>query len=267
MPHRIAARRSHPQAAGAPARAQLPAGSRALRAHRGRGARLHRRGGLRVAHRPVGDGVPQPADGGRPRGLGQLPGAHPKAAWWWAWKQTLPGRKACYYAKILRGRGTFISWRYFPYFDAAYSTGRDIEDDYRLGLVPRADKRVMDSSVRARPHGHACRCGWLTRRPRARTRANWRPRWRGCRRLSHLLRRRVAARAGRCIAGRWWSGGCRSAPGARRSPQARAGDGRDRAALSAHGGRGHARGHRVAVPLGARAQVQRVTRACGPQAA
>ena len=67
-----------------------------------------------------------------------------KARWWWAWKQTLPGRKACYYAKILRGRGTFISWRYFPYFYAAYASGRDVETDYRLGLVPRSDKRIMD---------------------------------------------------------------------------------------------------------------------------
>jgi len=67
-----------------------------------------------------------------------------KAKWWWAWKQTLPGRKACYYAKVLRGRGTFISWRYLPYFYAAYATGRDVATDYRMGLVPRADKRVMD---------------------------------------------------------------------------------------------------------------------------
>jgi hypothetical protein len=66
------------------------------------------------------------------------------AKWWWAWKQTLPARKACYYAKILRGRGTFISWRYLPYFIAAYGSGRDLEFDYRRGLVPRADKRVMD---------------------------------------------------------------------------------------------------------------------------
>jgi len=87
-----------------------------------------------------------------------------KAQWWWAWKQTLPGRKACYYAKILRGRGTFISWRMFPYFHAAYATGRDIEDDYRLGLVPRADKRVMDLLAERGPMDtHALRLAFAPR--------------------------------------------------------------------------------------------------------
>lgn len=66
------------------------------------------------------------------------------SAWWWAWKQTLPGRKACYYAKALRGRGTFISWECFPLFYAAYATGNDYHEDFRLGTLSRDEKRTLD---------------------------------------------------------------------------------------------------------------------------
>ncbi|HEX2988221.1 MAG TPA: crosslink repair DNA glycosylase YcaQ family protein [Chloroflexota bacterium] len=59
-------------------------------------------------------------------------------------KQTLPARKACYYAKVLRGRGTFISWECFPYFYALYSTGNDYMDDYRAGILSRDEKRILD---------------------------------------------------------------------------------------------------------------------------
>jgi hypothetical protein len=66
------------------------------------------------------------------------------ARWWWAWKQTLPGARKCYQARLLRARPTFVSWRWFPAFYAAYSAGRDYEDAYQAGLLSRAEKRILD---------------------------------------------------------------------------------------------------------------------------
>ena len=66
------------------------------------------------------------------------------ASSWWDLKQTLPGRKDCYYAKVLRGRGTFISWACFPYFHAAYASGSDYQDDFRKGILSRDEKRILD---------------------------------------------------------------------------------------------------------------------------
>ncbi len=70
---------------------------------------------------------------------------------WWDWKQTLPGRKACYYAKILRRRGTFVAWEWFPIFYAAYADSRPYRRLYRDGLLDRAEKRVMDILDRRGP--------------------------------------------------------------------------------------------------------------------
>jgi len=63
---------------------------------------------------------------------------------WWDWKQTLPERKACYYAKVLRRRGTFISWDWFPCFYVAYADPRSYEQQYREGLLDRDEKRILD---------------------------------------------------------------------------------------------------------------------------
>lgn len=63
---------------------------------------------------------------------------------WWDSKQTLSGRKACCYAKVLRGRGTFISWECFPFFYAAYATGNEYMEDYRRGILSRDEKRILD---------------------------------------------------------------------------------------------------------------------------
>jgi hypothetical protein len=66
------------------------------------------------------------------------------ARWWWAWKQTLPGARKCYQARLLRARPTFVSWRWFPAFHAVYATGRDYEDAYHAGIMSRAEKRILD---------------------------------------------------------------------------------------------------------------------------
>lgn len=70
------------------------------------------------------------------------------ASSWWDLKQTLPGRKKCYYAKVLRGRGTFISWESFPFFYAVYGSTNDYQDDYRQGILSREEKRILDLIAR-----------------------------------------------------------------------------------------------------------------------
>jgi len=63
---------------------------------------------------------------------------------WWDWKQTLPARKACYYAKLIRNRGTFVSWKLFPGFYAACADARPYDQLYRDGLLDADEKRVLD---------------------------------------------------------------------------------------------------------------------------
>jgi len=77
----------------------------------------------------------------------ELPSIHASTQdqWaWWDWKQTLPGRKACYYAKLLRRRGTFIAWQWFPMFYAAYADPRPYWRQYRDGVLDRAGKQILD---------------------------------------------------------------------------------------------------------------------------
>jgi hypothetical protein len=77
----------------------------------------------------------------------ELPSVHAatREQWaWWDWKQTLPGRRACYYAKVLRQRGTFIAWEWFPQFYAAYADTRPHWRQYRDGLLDRTEKRILD---------------------------------------------------------------------------------------------------------------------------
>jgi hypothetical protein len=69
----------------------------------------------------------------------------PSGGWaWWDWKQTLPNQKACFYAKILRHKGTFISWSYFPYFYAVYGERLDIETRWEAGTLNRSHKKILD---------------------------------------------------------------------------------------------------------------------------
>jgi hypothetical protein len=63
---------------------------------------------------------------------------------WWDWKQTLPARKACYYAKLVRNRGTFVSWKLFPAFYSACADPRPYSRQHRDGLLGSEEKRVLD---------------------------------------------------------------------------------------------------------------------------
>lgn len=64
---------------------------------------------------------------------------------WWDWKQVLPAKKACFYSKILRHKGTFISWEYLPCFYAVYSPQRSYEEEWQDGVLDRSHKRILDA--------------------------------------------------------------------------------------------------------------------------
>jgi hypothetical protein len=57
----------------------------------------------------------------------------------WAWKETLPGRKRCAYAKLIQGRGTFIAWRLYPSFLKVYGPDGDPEYEYENGRIQKTD--------------------------------------------------------------------------------------------------------------------------------
>jgi len=84
---------------------------------------------------------------GKQLNLPSLSGAYPprRKDWaWWNWKQALPERKACYYAKILRHKGTFLSWDIFPCFYAVYASRLPYEEEWWAGLLDRTHKRLLD---------------------------------------------------------------------------------------------------------------------------
>ncbi len=58
----------------------------------------------------------------------------------WAWKETLPGRKLCAYAKLIHGRGTFIDWRLYPSFLRVYGPDGDPDYEYENGRLDRAER-------------------------------------------------------------------------------------------------------------------------------
>lgn len=62
----------------------------------------------------------------------------------WAWKETLPGRKLCAYGKLIRHRGTFISWRLFPAFAAVYGPAGDLAEEYEAGRLGRAERDLAE---------------------------------------------------------------------------------------------------------------------------
>jgi hypothetical protein len=63
---------------------------------------------------------------------------------WWDWKQTLPERRACFYSHLLRRRGTFLSWEWFPAFYAAHADPLTYRQLYRAGRLDRTEKQILD---------------------------------------------------------------------------------------------------------------------------
>jgi hypothetical protein len=64
--------------------------------------------------------------------------------WWWGWKQTLPGKRLCYYAKIVRRCGTFISWEMLPNFLVVFGGMQPYHERYDAGLLGRPEKQILD---------------------------------------------------------------------------------------------------------------------------
>jgi hypothetical protein len=58
----------------------------------------------------------------------------------WAWKERLPEQKLCAYTKLIHGRGTFISWRLYPYLLRIHGLDGDPEHEYECGRLARADR-------------------------------------------------------------------------------------------------------------------------------
>jgi hypothetical protein len=57
----------------------------------------------------------------------------------WNWKETLPEAKICAYAKLIRKRGTFISWRLYPAFLKVYGPDGDADYEFENGRLERAE--------------------------------------------------------------------------------------------------------------------------------
>lgn len=66
----------------------------------------------------------------------------------WGWKDSMLGEKVWYYAKILRGKATFVSLDVIPYFYALSERVGDL-DDYMLaydeGRLTWEEKSVADA--------------------------------------------------------------------------------------------------------------------------
>jgi len=63
----------------------------------------------------------------------------------WPWKQTLSGAKRCAYGKLLRRKGTFVSWEYFPHFLAVYSNTNSYQEEYRAGRLSQVERRILET--------------------------------------------------------------------------------------------------------------------------
>ena len=69
----------------------------------------------------------------------------------WAWKETLPALKLCSYGKFFYNRGTFISWRFYPAFLAAYGPAGDLREEYEAGRLGRLELTVAETVAAGGP--------------------------------------------------------------------------------------------------------------------
>ncbi len=63
----------------------------------------------------------------------------------WRWKEMLPAAKLCAYQKLIRNRGTFISWRLYPSFYVLYGPEASYEDEYHAGRLERLAYIVLQT--------------------------------------------------------------------------------------------------------------------------
>ncbi len=69
----------------------------------------------------------------------------------WNLKDRLPAEGKVFYAKLIRGRPTFIAWNLFPDVYRLFGPRGDYARQYRSGLLSPAAKAILDALHRKRP--------------------------------------------------------------------------------------------------------------------
>ena len=69
----------------------------------------------------------------------------PEVALAWNLKDELPAAGKCFYAKLVRGKPTFVAWNVFPAVYRLFGPRRDYVREYRDGLLSPAAKAILDT--------------------------------------------------------------------------------------------------------------------------
>ena len=69
----------------------------------------------------------------------------------WNLKDQLPAEGKVFYAKLVRGKPTFVAWELFPDVYRLFGPQRDYVRQYRDGLLSPAAKTILDALHRERP--------------------------------------------------------------------------------------------------------------------
>jgi hypothetical protein len=75
----------------------------------------------------------------------------PEVALAWNLKDRLPAEGKVFYAKLIRGKPTFVAWDLFPEVYRLFGPQRDYVRDYRDGRLSPAAKAILDALHRKRP--------------------------------------------------------------------------------------------------------------------
>jgi hypothetical protein len=70
--------------------------------------------------------------------------------WMWEWKDTLPEEGKLYYGKLLKGKPTFVSLDFLPYFYAVHGRAGEDDDyleDVRAGRITEVGRRIYETLV------------------------------------------------------------------------------------------------------------------------
>ncbi|HVN84765.1 MAG TPA: hypothetical protein VMW17_07990 [Candidatus Binatia bacterium] len=63
----------------------------------------------------------------------------------WNLKDELPAAGKCFYARLIRGKPTFVAWDLFPAVYRLFGSQRDYIREYRDGLLSPAAKAILDT--------------------------------------------------------------------------------------------------------------------------
>lgn len=69
----------------------------------------------------------------------------------WRLKDALPAAGRVFYAKLLRGKPTFVSWELFPAVYRLFGPRADYRTAYRAGVLSPAARAILDALHRRRP--------------------------------------------------------------------------------------------------------------------